>query len=213
MNKRQKKKQLKIRNKKLIKHYPFLLPKNVWSGRVVKGYDYTWTEYDCLCKGWRIGFGKFLLQDLREACLITDFLDKLQFSQIKEKYGSLRMYNFGAPQEVHNVLNEYEFISQYVCCQCGSPYACIVDNYGWYLPLCEKCWNKNNKLRESKGWKVIPWEEVYDEENFGLPNEYKVRTYSKGKDEIITFDISKTVNKIKRKYEKTLNSIQNNKGV
>lgn len=204
MNKRQKKKQLKMRNKKLVKLHPYLLPRSVWTGKVVKGYDYTWTEYDCLGKGWKIGFGKFLLEDLRESCLKTGYLDKLQFSQIKEKYGRLCLYNFGAPQEVHDVIQKYEFISQYICYYCGSPEATIVDDYGWYLPVCKCCWDKNNKKREQKGYKVIkPWEEVADLNDVGLPNEYKYTTYYPDKGaETTTVDISETANKIRRKYNK-----------
>ena len=200
MNRRQKKKQLKIRNKKLIKLHPYLLPRSVWTGKVVNGYDYTWTDYDCIYKGWKKGFGKFLLEDLREACLKTNFLDKLQFSQIKEKYGRLCLYNFGAPQEVHDVIQKYEFISQYICYYCGSPESTIVDDYGWYLPVCKCCWDKNNKERAEKGYMIKTWEDVADEECIGLPNEYKYTTYSKGEDIITIVDISETANKIRGKY-------------
>lgn len=203
MNKRQKKKQLKMRNKKLIKLHPYLLPRSVWTGKVVKGYDYTWTEYDCLGEGWKAGFGKFLLKDLREACLKINFLDKLQFSDIKEKYGSLRIYNFGAPQEVHDVIRKYEFISQYICYQCGSPESTIVNDYGWYLPMCKCCWDKNNRRREREGYSVIrSWEEVADLDDVGLPNEYKYTTFSKESNITTVVDISETANKIRRKYNK-----------
>lgn len=204
MNKRQKKKQLKMRNKKLVKLHPYLLPRSVWTCNVVKGYDYTWTEYDCLYKGWKTGFGKLLLDDLRESCLKTNFLDKLQFSDIKEKYGSLRMYNFGAPQEVDDVIRKYEFISQYICYQCGSPESTIVNDYGWYLPMCKCCWDKNNRRREREGYSVIrSWEEVADLDYVGLPNEYKYTTFSKeGNITTVVVDISETANKIRRKYNK-----------
>jgi hypothetical protein len=191
-----------MRNKKLIARYPFLLPRNVWTGKVVRDYDYTWTEYDCIDKGWQIGFGKFLLEDLREACLKTNFLDKLQFTQIKEKYGSLRMYNNGAPEEVHDVIRKYEFISEYICIQCGSPHACVVNSYGWYLPLCKDCWKKNNKYRESKGWSIAFWEDVVEDEDAELPNEYHIERMSKDGCKHITYDISDTVSKILKKYEK-----------
>ena len=191
-----------MRNKKIVKLHPYLLPRSAWTGKVVRDYDYTWTEYDCISKGWRIGFGKFLLEDLRKACLKTNFLNKLQFTQIKEKYGSLRLYNNGAPQEVHDVLMKYEFISEYVCYQCGSPDACIVNDYGWDLPLCKCCWDKTNKKRENKGYKTISWEEAVGDNKIGLPNEYKIERYYKGETEIITYDISETVNRIRSKHNK-----------
>lgn len=192
-----------MRNKKLVKLHPYLLPRNVWTDKVVRDYDYSWTEYDCISKGWQIGFGKFFLEDLREACLKTNFLYKLRFTQIKEKYGSLRLYNNGAPQEVHDVLTKYEFISEYVCIQCGSPHACIVDDYGWYLPLCKNCWNKFNKKREEKGYRTVSWEDAVGNNKVGLPDEYKITRYSKNDGETtIAYDISETANKIRKRFEK-----------
>ena len=202
MNKRQKKKQLKMRNKKLVQQHPYLLPRSVWTGKVVKGYDYTWTEYDCLLKGWQIGFGKFWLQDLKEACEKTGFTNKLFFSQLKEKYGQFRQYNFGAPQEVHDVIHRYEWLSQYICWKCGSPEATIVDDYGWYLPVCKCCWDKQNKERASKGYMVRPWEEVAELDDVGLPMEYHVEHFSKEGSRHETIDISETANKIWDAYRK-----------
>lgn len=198
MNKRQKKKRIRIRNRKLVERYPFLLPRNAWTGEVVKGYDYSFTEYNCIDEGWQRGFGKFLLEDIRDACLKTNFLDKLRFSQIKEKYGSLRMYDCGAPQEVRDVLQAYEFISQYVCIECGSPYACIVDNCGWDLPLCEHCFEKKNARRA----KPILWKDAVGDSVIGIPDEYRINVYSKGQEITETHDISKTTEKIRKKFDK-----------
>lgn len=191
-----------MKNKKLIELHPYLLPRNVWTGKPLTNYDFTYTEYDCIDRGWQIGFGKFLLEDLREACLGTDFLYKLRFSQIKEKFGSLRMYDFGAPQEVRDVITKYEFISEHVCSQCGSPYACIVNDYGWYVTLCQHCWDKINKRRELNGCNVKTWDEVVGGRTVDLSTEYEVCSYSKGKETVTTYDISETVNKIKKDYEK-----------
>ena len=191
-----------MRNKKLIKKYPFLLPRSCWTGKVPKDYDYTYTEYGCLSKGWKTGFGKFLLEDLKNACVKTNFLDKLFIMQWKEKYGSMRLYINGAPEEVHEVIRKYEFISEYICYQCGSPHACVVNDYGWYLPMCKHCWEKFNKKREEKGYITISWEEAVGNNKVGLPDEYKYTTYSKGEDVVTTVDISETANKIRKKFEK-----------
>ena len=209
MNKRQKKKQLKMRNKQLVKQHPYLLPRSVWTGKVVNGYDYTWTDYDCIDKGWRIGFGKFLLEDLREALVKTNYLDKFRFSQIKEKYGRLCLYNFGAPQEVHDVIHRYEWLSQYVCWYCGSPEATVVDDYGWYLPVCKECWQKHNSERATKGYMIKAWDVVADLDDVGLPSEYKYTTYSNGVDTVVTVDISETANKIWDAYGKRLRKKEN----
>lgn len=39
------------KNKKLVKKYPFLLPRNVWTGEVSEDYDYSYTQADALPSG------------------------------------------------------------------------------------------------------------------------------------------------------------------
>lgn len=205
MNKRQKKKRLISYNKKLVKRYPFLLPRNCWTGKVSKNYDYSFTEYDCLYKGWKIGFGEFLLEELRDACLKTDFLNRLQILQWKEKYGGMRLYVNGAPKEVHDIIHKYEFISEYICWKCGSPEATVVNDYGWYLPLCKCCWDKNNRKREKQGYSIRHWIDVADVYDIGLPEEYHVERFSKEGNIHETYDISETTKMIKTKYIKRRN--------
>lgn len=202
MNKRQIKKQRKMRNKRIIKQYPFLLPRNVYSDKVPSNYDYEYTEYDALLKGWQIGFGKFLLEDLHEACLKTGYLDRLRIEQLKEKYGSMCLYINAAPQEVHDVVRNYEFISQYICAQCGSIHGHVVNDYGWYFSLCRECYEKNNKRREQRGYKVVPWDKVCEANEPELPDSYQVTELSRDGNKVITRDISEKVEKIKKKYYK-----------
>lgn len=202
MNKRQIKKQRKMRNKRLVKQYPFLLPRNVYSDKVPSNYDYEYTEYDNLIKGWQIGFGKFLLGDLREACLKADYLDKLRILQWKEKYGFMRLYLNATTQEVYDVVHDYEIISQYICAQCGSIHGHIIDDYGWCFPLCQKCYEKNNKRREQRGYKIVPWDKVCEANEPELPDSYQVTKFSCVGNEVTTRDISEKVEKIKKKYYK-----------
>lgn len=202
MNKRQKKKQLKLKNKKLVKEYPFLLPRNVWTDKVPKDYNYEYTIYDSIPKGWRKAFGKELLKELRESLVNNGCLDSFRFTQIKEKYGRLCLYNFGAPEETHNIINKYEFISEYICIRCGRPDTPIINNFGWYEPVCKCCYDKQLKERIEIGLRNIPYEDCVDSESSELPLSYSMKVYSKGKSEIVTYDISETVNKIRSKWRK-----------
>ena len=202
MNEYKVEKEVIERNKELVECYPFLLPRNVFTDKVIQDYDYEFTEYDNIATGWRMGFGELLLEDLRETLVKTDYLEKFRFMRIKEKYGSLRLYTNGVPEEVQNVLNKYEFISQYICIKCGSPHACIVDDYGWYLPLCKKCWDNSNKWREEKGYRVMSYEQAVGEEIYELPDSYTVTRHSKGNTEKIVYDISETTQKILEAYKK-----------
>ncbi len=44
-------------NQKLIERFPFLIPRNRWTGKVPEDYDYSYTELDSMPDGWRKAFG------------------------------------------------------------------------------------------------------------------------------------------------------------
>lgn len=127
-------------NKKLIEEYPFLLPRNRFSEKVPEDYDYSYTEMDAMPDGWRVLFGNHLLKALKEELVKYDFLDKYRILQIKEKYGSLRWYDAGAPEDskVYDIINRFEKLSYCVCMGCGA----YVDPEGLRMPICEKCKSK-----------------------------------------------------------------------
>lgn len=187
MNRRQRKKQEKMRVKRMLERYPFLRD--------------SLCEYDSLYPGWKSGFGKFLLEDLRAACLQAGCLHELYFLQIKEKYGSLRIYPAFSAPEVEKVLEAYDFISQYVCHSCGSPDAAVVNDYGWELPYCQDCWEKGNRRRTEQGYTVRSWEDVTARVHVGLTDEYKVTRFSTEGTQTIRYDISGITNKIWRKWD------------
>ena len=39
-------------NQKLIERFPFLMPRNRWTGKVPEDYDYSYTELDSMAKGF-----------------------------------------------------------------------------------------------------------------------------------------------------------------
>ncbi len=70
--------------------------------------------------------------------------DPIRVEQVKEKWGTLRIYVSSAPKEIYDLIEEAERKSRYVCEDCG-----FQDNekvktrniMGWYRTLCEKCFN------------------------------------------------------------------------
>ena len=82
----------KEENKMLIEYFPFLQPRNVWTDKIPEDYDYDyilgvgdlpygWERLFLLyCKHLKVELDKF------------NFTDKFRFSQIKEKYGDMRLY-------------------------------------------------------------------------------------------------------------------------
>lgn len=131
------------KNKELCDKYPFLIPRNVWTGEVVEDYDYSWTLLDTFEPGWKIAFGKQLCEELKEALEKANYVDKFMFSQIKEKYGHLCLYNFGCNQEAWDVIHKYEELSKYTCGRCGKPATKVTT--GWIYPYCESCADKYAK--------------------------------------------------------------------
>ena len=149
--------EVKQRNMELCEKYPFLIPRNVWSGMriteaqnggywpgdpdAVPEYDWEYTALDDLPRGWRIAFGEQICEDLKQELLRaggTEALDKYMIVQIKEKYGSLRFYDNGNTDHWYNeILPKYEELSSRTCIHCGKPAKFI--STGWISPWCEDC--------------------------------------------------------------------------
>jgi hypothetical protein len=123
---------------------------------------------DELPNGWVVLFLLYC-KHLKEELVKIDYLDKFMFTQIKEKYGSMRLYNNGYPKESRVGELEYifEHLSTYVCTECGK--IAKYETPGWIMELCESCYkehymsiyvkdkNKNRKRRKNyfviiNGW-------------------------------------------------------------
>lgn len=79
--------------------------------------------------------------ELKEILEKHNYLNEFRFSQIKEKWGSLRIYDNGAPEEAYDEIeawkSKYEELSEKFCIQCGKPAKYI--SIGWISPWCESC--------------------------------------------------------------------------
>lgn len=64
----------------------------------------------------------------------------LEFIQIKEKFGTLRMYHKGANERQYGVINFAEFLSQAICELCGDKGKLC--SKMWAKTLCESCEKK-----------------------------------------------------------------------
>jgi hypothetical protein len=61
-----------------------------------------------------------------------------KFSQIKSKYGTLRVYMDEHHSEVEDIISRYETLSGKVCEVCGEPAESTKQN-GWIMTLCNIC--------------------------------------------------------------------------
>jgi len=136
--------ELKEYNRQLCAQYPWLLPRNRWTDKVVEDYDYSYTELDDLPEGWRIAFGEEICKEINDLLKKVNYENEYRILQIKEKYGSLRWYDDGVPKEIskdlYSVIAKYERISARTCINCGAPATKI--STGYILPFCEECAKK-----------------------------------------------------------------------
>ena len=126
---------IKQHNKELIEKYPFLLPRNVWTGEPIEDYDYSYTELDDMPTGWRIAFGEQLCAELMEA--LGDDAKDYFIEQIKEKYGELRWYPNWGSEKIYDIIDKYTHLSRRICIKCGAPATKI--SLGWVSPYCDEC--------------------------------------------------------------------------
>lgn len=214
MNKRQKKKLIKIKNKKLTNRYPWLLPRSVWTDKILNDYDYTYTEADCFPAGWRKSFFKEMHEELREELIRCDYIDEFRVFQIKEKWGMLAYYAGSIPQEcnVYEIIHKYERLSETICIDCGKLDVPNIPINGWYSPICECCYDKRIKKIDKwytdhgfSPYKYKTYQELLSnvDYDYTTPNVIKTSHCIPGEDwETIEIDISDTVNKLRTKNKK-----------
>ena len=128
-------------NRKLIERFPFLIPRNRWTDKVPEDFDYSYTELDSMPDGWRKAFGGQMCEEIREELVRANYLDQYRITQIKEKYGSLRWYDFGCTERMLcEIIPKYERLSARTCIRCGKP--ATNASTIWISPYCDTCANK-----------------------------------------------------------------------
>lgn len=130
---------------------------NVWYailyqvGMFIYNYPMQWlhcipayTEWDAMdsMPGWKKAFGDKYLEELRAQLKKDHFLYQFRIVDIKEKYGTLRLYCACATDPVYRIIDKYEDLSYNTCIECGKPADIITD--GYVLPYCSHCyWKKD----------------------------------------------------------------------
>lgn len=92
----------------------------------------------CCDKGWYPIIDKLCAALM--GCAEDEETDPPSFSQIKEKFGLLRIYLDGATERMWKQVAHAEWASGCVCEQCGSTEDVTTRSRGgWILTLCKKC--------------------------------------------------------------------------
>ena len=144
-------------NKVLCDKYPWLVPRNRFTGEISKTFNYRHTELDNMEPGWRKAFGEQFCEDMQNAInnLPDGIRNEFRLLDIKEKYASLRVYVNISDDGIADVINKYEKMSKYVCGKCGKPATKITTS--WFYPFCDEC------LKESGTVNYIDIKEFYKE--------------------------------------------------
>ena len=142
----------KLTNKELVEKYPFLIIRTDWyTGKPLSedeiNYEHTW--WDDIPEGWAKAFGIQMCDELLEILKEGNCLNDYRIVQIKEKYGSLRIYDNGTPLEIRDKyytwLQKYEDLSEKICIMCGEP--ATHETRGWINHVCESCYNEIENKR------------------------------------------------------------------
>lgn len=108
----------------------------------------TFTEWDAVEPGWNKAFGKQYLKELKKQLKKDKMLYKWRITDIKEKFGTFRLYcNYGS-DELYNIIRKYEELSWNTCIKCGKP--ATYTSKGWISPYCDDCVNKDTPDRYTK---------------------------------------------------------------
>ena len=142
-------------NKALCERYPFLVPSNRWTGKVVEGFDYSYTELDAMPDGWRKAFGEAMCEEIMNELKESNALEGYRITQIKEKYGSLRWYSNYFTDGLRKIIGKYETLSRHTCIDCGAP-ATVVTTW-WISPYCDGC----NPVHKGSNEETAPIEEFW----------------------------------------------------
>ena len=148
-------KRTKEQNKEMCERFPFLIPWNRFSGKLITQaaeggyypgnpseipeYDYEYTELDELPDGWAMSFGEQMCEELKDALEEDGDLDRWRIVQLKEKYGEMRLYDNGTKigSRVPDIIDKYTDVSRHTCIVCGKPATRVTT--GWISPFCDEC--------------------------------------------------------------------------
>lgn len=121
------------KNYELCMKYPILMPRDD------PEFCYEYTKLDLFPAGWRQAFGEQWAKDVQEAInkMSIDAQKEAYITDIKEKWGQLRVFLSVFSEELGTVLKKYEQFSETVCCQCGKSKTEVFA--GWFSYLCDDC--------------------------------------------------------------------------
>jgi len=98
-------------------------------------------QESCMFWGIECGAGWYNIIDQLSAKLFEIYNDKIEYTQIKEKFGTLRVYvdvldDSIQFKDVFDIIGEYEVMSSKICEICGAE-GKTISTRGWLKTVCE----------------------------------------------------------------------------
>ena len=151
---------IKEENRKLLERFPFLTPRNTFSGKKITDccgpdgqpgywpgspderpvYDYEYTELDDLPDGWREAFGEKMCEEIQAELDKNDPAGEIYIIQLKEKWGRMEMYMSSYTSNLPDIIEKYGDKSENTCIGCGKKATLL--STGWVSPWCKECAQK-----------------------------------------------------------------------
>ena len=130
-------------NKRLMKEYTFLIPRNRENGEILDEADYSCTMLDPMPKGWKKAFGEDICREIKAFLFEENMLEGYWVKQIKEKFGSLRWYDNDCSRhaKLKQIKSKYVELSEHTCVMCGAE-GTMRDNLRWISPFCDECYEE-----------------------------------------------------------------------
>ena len=63
----------------------------------------------------------------------------VEVSQIKQKFGGLRIYHYNAPEDIRQLINHAIEVPWHTCERCGASEGVTTNHEGYRLTLCPDC--------------------------------------------------------------------------
>jgi hypothetical protein len=104
-----------------------------------------------MCFGFECGDGWYQLIESCLARLAAQKYSDFEIVQVKEKFGSLRIYFRGGDSMANQIVSDAAAESSITCEACGTmPAKLRSTDFGWLSTRCEKCVDPHCKIVEDK---------------------------------------------------------------
>lgn len=155
--------------KELIEKYPYLMPRNAFTGENVKDFDYSFIVGEhSLPDGWMELFLQ-CCEDIYEPLKESGNLDKFYFTQTKEKYGRMELYTHRSTSKVEDIISKYRFLSEQTCSVCGIP--ATVVTWGYVCPYCSE--HVRGSMENVDDAELIEIKTSYTQHRYGIDGHKK----------------------------------------